>query len=1155
MAKFELTTAQRAVVDNRGGTLLVSAAAGSGKTAVLVDRVLRQVSEGHQMDEFLLITFTQAAASELRGKLIAALSERLADEPNNSHLQRQLSRVYLTQISTVHAFCGVLLREYAHTLDLSGDFRILDDNEAGLLRQKAMDTVLHQVYGTLDDDREIFSALELFGEGRSDKDLPVLIERIYEILQCRRDPREAAEKLATSLSIDGCDDLGQTVWGEYLLEEFRSCLQGHLSQLRSGIETAAAHESLTPYLAVLQQDLSVAEALLAAQDWRAVGAVTLDFARSPSIRRCDVPELRERLKKLRTTVRDEIRELHKVFLLPTGQTFEDLRVTGEAIRGLLKLVDRFSHAYQDLKHRRRTLDYNDLEHQALRLLVAKNGEPTAAAREIGARYVEVMVDEYQDTNAVQDAIFQAIAYRGNLFMVGDVKQSIYRFRMADPQGFLRRYRSYADYRQAQEGEPRKILLSDNFRSAPEILSAANDVFRLLMSERVGGLKYGEAEALRPNQAPQGGRPVELHCIDASAFTEELRFGKDDAEAEFVARRIEQMLGGETITLNNEARPIRPEDITILMRGVHNRAEYYIDALRRHGISCVCGSENVLETQEITVLTALLKLLDNPHQDIALLAVLFSPLFRFTADDLAQLRAKHRDSDLFDALCADERGRPFVQTIGRLRDIAAGESLHNLFNEIDEMLHLQAIYAGCESSFDTFAHLIDSYETGDRFGLSGFLRQLELQKQKGLSVEQGAQKGAVRILTMHKSKGLEFPVVFLVGLSRKFNDNDLSKEILVDPELGIGAKRFDPERAVEYPTPAIQAIASRMKRENRSEEMRILYVAMTRAKCRLVMTCCSRSIQSTLKKIREKMTTPPSEAFVGNASSMGQWLLMAAMTRTEGGVLFGGEEGLAERRVSEYPWKITMSSGLDFLPRAVASAEDVGQTAQTAIGFRRVEYPHRAACLTPSKATATQLKGRALDEELEKMPKLHFPKPNFSQKASLSPTERGTAVHLAMQFLRYDRCTEEASLQQELSRLVTEKRLRPEQAEAVALEPILRLFRGDLGRRILRAKKLLREFKFSVLEDGSTVSPELAGEKILLQGIADCCLVEDDGICIIDFKTDRIESGGEAERAEHYRPQLEAYSRALSRIFGLPVKERILYFFATGQAWTPEGDTK
>lgn len=1148
MAKFELTTAQKAVVDNRGGTLLVSAAAGSGKTAVLVDRVLKRVAEGRSVDKFLLITFTQAAASELRGKLIAALSERLAEEPNNRHLQHQLNQVYLTQISTVHAFCGVLLREYAHTLNLSADFRILDDNEAGLLRQTAMDTVLDQVYAALRDDGEIFAALELFGEGRNDKELPVLIERIYENLQCRKDPKAEAEKLAASLDVDRFDDLGQTVWGEDLLKEFRSCLQGHLAQIRTGIEIASQYESLTPYLKVLEEDQTTVEALLAAEDWRAIGAVPLDFAKSPTIRKCDVPELRERLKNLRTTVRNEVKEGQKTFLLPTAQAFEDLRVTGEGIRGLLKLVDRFSQAYQDLKNRRRTLDYNDLEHQALRLLASKDGSPTAAAREIGKRYDEVMVDEYQDTNAVQDAIFQAIASQSNLFMVGDVKQSIYRFRMADPEGFLKRYRSYADYTEAKDGEPRKILLSDNFRSCPEVLEAANDVFRLLMSERVGGLTYGDAEALIPNQDPQGGRPVELHCVDASTLPEAGRISKDDVEAEFVARRIEQMLGGETITVNGETRPIRPEDITILMRGVRNRAEFYIEALRRRGIVCVCGSENVLETQEITVLTALLNILDNPHQDIPLLTVLFSPLFRFTADDLAQIRAKNRDGDLFDALCADERGSQFVQTIGRLRDVAASASLHDLFCEIDETLHLRAIYAGCEASFDTVARLIDGYETGDRFGLSGFLRQLELQKQKGLSVEQGAQKGAVRILTMHKSKGLEFPVVFLVGLSRKFNDNDLYKEILVDPELGIGAKRFDPERSVEYPTLAIQSIASRMKRENRSEEMRILYVAMTRAKCRLVMTCCGKSIQSTLKKIREKMTVPPTQTFVGGAASMGQWLMMAAMTRTEAGALFGGEEALFERSVSDYPWRITLNSGLDFLPPSTAAAEEEGQAAPSLPSYHPVEYAHRAACLTPSKATATQLKGRLLDEELEKLPKLHFPRPNFSAKTTLTATERGTAVHLAMQFLRYEHCTDENSLRKELARLVEEKQLRPEQAEAVAIEPILRLFRSDLGRRILSAKNLLREFKFSVLEDGSTVSAELSGEKILLQGIADCCLVEDDGICIIDFKTDRIEKGGEAERGEHYRPQIEAYSRALSRIFSLPVKERILYFFATDRAW-------
>ncbi len=1154
MAKIVLTTQQQAVIDDRGGTLLVSAAAGSGKTKVLIDRVLKRVEEGCHVDEFLLITFTQAAASELRGKMIAQLSERLAHQPNNRHLQQQMNRVYLAQISTVHAFCSVLLREYAHVLDLPGDFRVLNENEATMLRQKAMEEMLEQTYVQLREDAEILMALDMFGAGRSDKELPTLIDKIYDSIQCWRDPEQRGKDLQDAVKVKNCTDLTQTLWGKYLFDEMKTALEEYTSSISGAMETILKNESLMPNMANFTDDLTLVQRLSSAKSWNELSGIDLKFTKWVSVKNCPVPELQARLKQLRDGIRDDLRSRMKKFSLPTQQILTDLEVTSGAICGLLKLVERFSQMYRTMKLRRRVLDYNDLEHEALRLLVDRSGKPTPAAKEIAARFTEIMVDEYQDTNAVQDAIFNALAYRGNLFMVGDVKQSIYRFRMADPAGFLKRYQTYADYTEAKNGQPRKILLSDNFRSCPEVLSAANDVFRLLMSERVGGLRYGDAEALRANQPPHGDSPIELHCINMKTVPTENHCSNDEVEAEFVACRIEQMLrNGETITLGDTTRPIEPEDITILMRGLRGRTAIYISALKRHGISCVCGNENVLETQELCTLTALLKILDNPHQDIPLLCVLFSPLFCFSADNLAEVRAEHRDGDLFDALAASERGKDFVNTIAELREIAARASLHDLLNEIDERLCLRAIYPNCDYSFNTMLRIANTYESGERYGLSGFLHYLELQRERGLNVEQTPQKGAVRIMTMHKSKGLEFPVVFLAGLNKKFNDKDLNQDVLVDAELGIGAKRFDPEQTFVYPTIAQRAIVGRMKKESRSEELRVLYVAMTRPKCRLIMTCCGKTIISKLKNIAAKMTNPPLESYVSSVNALGDWVLMAAMTRTEAGELFMNSGYPAMSSVSEYPWRITFQDGADYLPDGNDSSEMPTMQSCTSVPeLHKINYQHPASTLSAGKLTATQLKGRGLDEELlqeaSHAPTLRFVRPNFEQAHGLSSTERGTAIHLAMQFLRYESCTQESSLHQELARLVDLKQLSQRQADAVPMDKILILFRSELGKRLLTAPKVVREFKFSVLEDGEMHSQALRGEKILLQGVADCCLIEEDGLTILDFKSDRILPGEEESRAAYYRGQLEAYSRALSLIFEMPVKERILYFFATDTAW-------
>ena len=1149
MAEIVLTKEQQAVIDNRGGTLLVSAAAGSGKTKVLIDRVLKRVEQGGNVDDFLLITFTQAAAAELRGKMIARLNELLSQNPNDRHLLKQMTRVYLEKISTVHSFCGSILREYAHLLDIPADFRTAEDSESNLLQDSAMKNMLEQAYRTLQDDEKIMAALDMLGAGRDDMQVSKLIYKVYESVQCWAEPKKRIEQLRQSIYVENCDDPVQTVWGAYLLEELKKALEGYVASIERASELIRCDDLLQPYAQNFEDDLRIIHSLAEVSSWREISQIPCKFSRLKTVKKCNNEDAQLRIKQIRKTVKEDLTERIKDFLLPCDELLSDIAGTAKAIDGLLTLVELFEREYRKQKMRRRILDYNDLEHEAFRLLVHRNGQPTSAAKEIAERFTEIMVDEYQDTNGVQDAIFGALAYRGNLFMVGDVKQSIYRFRMADPTGFLNRYKAYADYKEAEEGQPRKILLSDNFRSCPEVLEAANDVFRLLMSPNVGGLHYGEAEALKPNMAEHGDMPIELHCIDLRDVPSELHLSGDEIEAQWIAKRIRKMLDeGETIRLRDGERKIETQDITILMRGVKNSAPTYISALAQHGIRCICGNENLLETQEISTLVSLLKVIDNPHQDIALLSVLFSPLFCFSAEDMAQLRAADKFGDLYDILQKSEKGRRAIETISHLRDIAAQSNLHTLLDEIDETLYLRALYPNCEHNFDQLWDIADRYEASDRHGLSGFLRYLQIQKEKGVSSEQPSQKGAVRLLTMHKSKGLEFPVVFLAGLNKRFNDRDLYVNVLVDPKLGIGSKLLDTENNIIYSTIARNAIYDRMKKENRSEEMRVLYVAMTRAQCRLIMTCCGNGIERKLSDIATQMTVPALESYVGGASSLGDWILMTAMTRTEAGELFrvGGNPFVSN--VSKYPWKIQYHKGEGYLPQPMDSGRAERKSAQPPC-LTVPLYAHGAACAYPSKLTATQLKGRVVDEELPHTAlystALRFTKPSFDKK--LSSTERGTAMHLAMEHLPYDAMGSEESIRRELERLVSMDYMTEEQASAVSAEQLMKFYASPIGQRVRLAGNLVREFKFSVLEKAERYDKALQAEEILLQGVADCALIEEDGLVIIDFKTDRIQAGEENERAETYRGQLAAYANALSRIFEKPVKECILYFFATGQS--------
>ncbi len=1161
MAELILTKEQQAVVDNRGGALLVSAAAGSGKTKVLVDRVLGRVADPAErcnVDDFLMITYTQAAAAELRGKLVAALSERLAEQPENRHLQRQMSRVYLAQISTVHAFCGTLLREYAHVLELPADFRIGDEEETKQLRERAMTAALEEAYRSVSEKKSLAAALDMLGAGRDDAAIHERIERLYVSVQCYGDPAARMQALRHMLDVSDCTDAGQTVWGQYLMEELRRYLAVCIGTMENCCKLIARTPALENYAPTFEENLQVLRTLAGQSSWEAIRSADIDFGALKVIRKCAEPEKQAYVKAQRTRVVNGVRARLEKFSLTSQEALNDLSISGEALQGLLQLVEDFAARYRQSKLQRHLLDYNDLEHDTLRLLTGKNGMPTAAARELSRRYVEIMVDEYQDTNSVQDAIFQAISREGkNLFFVGDVKQSIYRFRLADPGIFLEKYRRFADYAQAAEGEPRKILLSDNFRSHPAILAAANDVFRLTMTPRTGGLRYGDAEALHARRpaADMGEPPVELHCIDMKELPAFPPVDRAKIEAEFVAERAAELLRTGRIPEGDALRPVRPEDIVILMRSLSGKEQTYMDALRRRGIAAVSGSDDLFAAEEIRFLTALLQVIDNPRQDVPLAAVLLSPVFRFTADELGALRAEHRSCDLYDAVCAAPRAAEFCKLLRELRSLAQRAGLRRLLDEIEERTMLRAAFTTrhaplqCAGNLETFQTLTDCYEATGRYGLSGFLRYLEAMRERGLSTEDTAAAGAVRLMTIHKSKGLEFPVVFLADLSKGFNHTDARTAVLMDSELGLGCSIFDTERRITYPTIARNAISHRIDRENISEEMRVLYVAMTRAKYRLILSCCGRRVVSQLEAIARDITVPASDFFVESVDSMGQWVLMTAMTRTEAGELFAVAGKPDCTHVTQYPWKIRMHDAADYAEQTAAEPETRNAGPETLLPLLPMRYAHAAAVSAPTKLTATQLKGRELDEEAaeETRPQelLHFPEPRFLEGVRpLSPTERGTAIHLAMQFIRYENCGTLAGVRAELERLRQRRMLTPQQLEAVKPEKLLRFFESETGRLVRSAAQVVREFKFSVLDDAAVYSPELAGEQVLLQGVTDCCVIEPDGLTILDFKSDRIAAGGELERAAYYRGQLDAYSRALSRIFDLPVKRRILYFFAT-----------
>ena len=1161
----QLTKQQAQAVYDRGGRLLVSAAAGSGKTKVLVDRLLCYITDPADpadIDDFLIITYTKAAASELRGKIAAKMTELLAQNPQNKHLLSQMQRLYLTKISTVHAFCADLLREYAYHLDIPADFRMADENECVQLREKAVAMVLENAYAA-QDDPDFRAFVNTQGLGRDDRLVPQIVLQVYDSARCHPEPEAWLQKCLTDTDVSGCTDAAHTVWGSYLMTDLFSYVDLQMEALENCAKMAYKSEGFQKPAALLEETVRQLRCLRQCTSWDAVVACkdidygTLRFGKS-----CTDLELIERIKAVREACKKGMQKKLRRFSDSSAQIMQDLARSMEAARGMVALVREFDREYTRLKKVRRVLDFGDLEHRALDLLLGKNrSDVTAVAREVAGRFREIMVDEYQDSNAIQDAIFMALTQqRHNLFMVGDVKQSIYQFRLADPQIFLQKYDAYAHAENADPMQGRKVLLTANFRSGGGVLAGVNDVFRCCMSPTVGGLVYAQDEQLREGIAhiPLGEPEVELLAVDVKEETY-------PEEAAVVAHRVRQLLSGDHFVRQGETlRPVQPEDIAILLRSPGSSGSYYRDALEKLGIRTVSGGgEDLLQTEEVALLWSLLQTISNPRQDIALIATLAGPVFAFTADDLAAIRAPHKSSSFYDALCRWEhpKGKAFVETLQALRKKARSDTLAALLEEIFCTTGMEQIFAAMpggaarRSNLLTFYSLAVDYESTARRDLDQFLDHLQTLSGKGL-IAAGEERsaGAVTIMSIHKSKGLEFPVVIVAGLSREFNRESLRDQVMCDRMLGLGLSAVDEKNRVRYPTLSKQAIAVNKCAESLSEEMRVLYVALTRARDKLIMSYASRTLEADLRDIALRSGLGNPELLTRDVVCPGQWVLMAAMERTEAGELFALGGKPAETKPGTPAWSIRVVSAPDPVTAQVHTEEEMASSQplytmeqmQDALSFR---YPYQCAVDAPSKQTATQRKGRDKDEEAAEhtqnlVPHYIWRKPDPYAMPARS-TEAGKATHLLLQFLCFENCDGAEGVRQEVQRLVCQGFLKPEQGDMIDCEAIASLFRTELGQK-LRRGQVLREFKFSILDDGSQYNSALAGEHILLQGVVDCALMEPDGITVVDFKTDTVTEENLDERVAHYRAQVLAYADAMSRIYQQKVKATYLYFFRLGR---------
>ncbi len=1139
MPRFELTSSQSEAVYTRGKPLLVSAAAGSGKTRVLTERLMARVAEGEDIDRFLVITFTRAAAAELRGRILTELNERSAADPADRRLRRQAALLYRAHIGTIDSFCAGLLRENAHVLGLSPGFAMLEQERGEAMRRRALEEVLDRAYETIEEDGDFRALVDCAGAGRDDGRLAELILSLHDQMQSRAWPELWAAQALSMLAAEETEDAGQTPWGAWLLQDAAAEAEYQAEELEKALVFMRGDEKMEKaYQASFAEGaLCLRDIARAARDGRWDRAA--DFAQGPwpslgRLTKYGDEARKEYIKGFWDRAKKGREKIAKTLAGRSEALLQGLRASQGPLKALMGLVSALDREFAARKRRADVCDFSDVEHFCIRLLSKPDGSPTALAQKLSGRFAEVMVDEYQDVNAVQETIFHCLSDQGRkLFVVGDVKQSIYRFRLADPGIFLNKYEAFA-----RDDTACRVLLRENFRSAGPVLAAANTVFDAILSKELGEIEYDEeARLVCGAQGYPGDVPKPELCVLDYGGDEELP-DKTLAEARYVAGRIRQMVQNrELITDGGARRPVGYGDIAILLRTPGSTGAAYRRALVEAGIPVNARQGGAFfEQPEIRFVLSMLAVTDNPRQDVPLIAALRSAPYGFTPDELAAVRAADR-GDFWTALQvrakSDGRCAGFVNTVEELRALSRELSTDALLRRLYDKTGLMAVCSAMPDGGGRVSNLMMLYEYARKFeqegfrGLFRFVSWLKSLAERGEEPAAPAEKGAVQILSIHKSKGLEFPVVFLADLSHRWR-NSGGEAVLCHSDFGLGLKVTDSVRGVVYPNLAWRAIAARQKREELSEQMRVLYVAMTRARERLIMSCSMKKAEEKLDSCRAGAQSPVSPRKLMTADSMAPWLIQAA----------AADAGETMEMKLVRPWD---GPAEDLLP-ALETAAQADPARVAALKERLAwRYPHQAAMGLPSKLTATEAKNLRDGADPEAASVLPAPrsfrKPDFGKKdRPLSGAERGIAAHLVMQYIELSRTENEEQIAAEIRRLRQQGFLDERQAEAVAPDDVLAFFRSDIGQRVKKAEKIWREFRFSLLCPAKSWFEEAPeDEQVLLQGVIDLCIQEEGKLTIIDFKTD-------AQVApELYAGQLRSYAMAMSRITGLPVRGAELWY--------------
>lgn len=1211
MAEVKWTNEQLQAIQEKDSNILVAAAAGSGKTAVLVERIIHKIiDEQMDIDKILVVTFTNAAASEMRERILEAIYKKLEENPENVHLQRQIILLNKASICTIHSFCLDVIHNHFYEIDLPSNFKIADTAEIDLLKQEVLDDLFEQKY--TENDKDFIELLENYTNYRGDEALQELVLKIYKFIQSSPFPLKWLQEKLELLKIED-KDISQTIWGKLIIQAVEDDIQESIMQLETVKSKMALYPEMTKFYQKICEDLIIIKDLQNYNSWDElyIKLLNFNFSKWPVDKKV-TNDLKEDSKEIRDKVKKHIKEkTAKLLSCSQEQAVKDLKIITPILEKLANLVTEFTKNFAEKKKEKNCIDFNDIEHFALKILLDENNNPTEVAKKYKEKFEEIAIDEYQDSNLVQEAILTSISKGNNIFMVGDVKQSIYKFRQARPELFLQKYDEYKNKEEKTQEDNLKIQLFRNFRSRQNILNITNLVFESIMSKELGDINYNENEYLNyganypePEEIKNYAGIAELDIIDLkedesiTAFEgeedeEEQEKVEDDVlEAKFVANKIQELLNSDYMVFDKKQgyRKIRPKDIVILLRATSNLSPIYEKELSDLELPVFSDTSGTyLDTVEIQTILSVLKIIDNPLQDIPLVVVLRSSICNFTDNDLITIRLTDRNCNFYEALIKTriicdgdlkDKIESFLEKLEKWKSISQymplDEFIWQIYLDTGYYQYVGLLPNGAmrQANLKTLFEKAKQYEKASFKGLFNFIQFIDkLKKQNGDLASAkliGENEDVIRIMSIHKSKGLEFPVVFLCNSHKKFNMQDLNDNILLHQDIGFGPTIMDATRKIKYSSIAKDAIKLKMKQETLSEEQRILYVALTRAKEKLYITGRSKDFTKYAQDKNKVLEMYESEnikldaKLMKKANSYLDWIMYVYLFNQGRTITLKGEQYKLSDIIT-----LNVSNKKDLLKtlakeevvEQIDLKEKIGQilknksdeenkkSEQALKELLEWKYDYIVDTTLPTKSSVTKIKQekikleeilKGIESEEVEYKKSYTPK--FMQEdKKISNAEKGTLVHLCIQRLDERKDYELKDIQNMILNLVEKEIITKNEADAIDVNLIYQYTKSQLFEELRQAKEVHKEQPFYINIPAKDVVSEAENSKknILVQGIIDLYYIDkNDNLVLIDFKTDYISNEPNAKEKilEKYKVQLEIYKTALEQALGRKVNK-------------------